>query len=166
VAGQYVPQDKGKPGTYIFRAMYTDKGAGKIAPVTGSKVVTLRDAKIPAVAADASAKTMKFKVDGIGEILVSTGPGGYARYDAIDLTGIKNLSVMATYMAGQTVGGQLELRTGSVTGPLLGSVEVNATKAYNFPLNVSGVHDVYLVFVNDKVKEGALYALMNLNFQN
>jgi cytochrome c len=146
--------------------MYTDKGAGKIAPVTGSKVVTLRDAKIPAVSADASAKTMKFKVDGIGEILVATGAGGYARYDAIDLTGIKNLSVMATYMAGQTVGGQLELRTGSVTGPLLGSVEVNATKAYNFPLNTTGVHDVYLVFVNDKVKEGALYALMNLNFQN
>jgi cytochrome c len=166
VAGQYVPQDKGKPGTFIFRAMYTDKGAGKIAPVTGSKVVTLRDAKIPAVNADATAKTMKFKIDGVGEILVATASGGYARYDSIDLTGIKNLSVMATYMAGQTVGGQLELRTGSVTGPLLGSVEVNATKAYNFPINASGVHDIYLVFVNDKVKEGALYALMNLNFQN
>jgi hypothetical protein len=73
---------------------------------------------------------------------------------------------MASFMAGQTVGGMLELRTGSVTGPLLGSVEVNATKAYSFPISTTGVHDVYLVFVNDKVKEGALYALMNLNFQN
>jgi hypothetical protein len=105
-------------------------------------------------------------VDGVGEILVANGSGGYARYDAIDLTGIKNLSVMASYLAGQTLGGTLELRTGSITGPLLGSVEVNATKPYNFPINVSGVQDIYLVFVNDKQKEGALYGLMNLHFQN
>lgn len=166
VEGEYVPQDKGKAGTYLFAASYTDKGSGKIAPATGQKVVALRHPRVPAVSYDEVSKGMKFKVEGLGEILAATGDKGFAKFANIDLTGIKKISFMGMYMAGQTIGGNLELRTGSPTGTLIGSVEIKASKQYEIPVNVAGVKDLYFVFVSPTGAEGALFGLKDFLFEN
>ena len=166
VVGEYIPQDKGKSGTYLFAASYTDKGSGKIASATGQRVVALRNPRILAVTADEISKGMKYKAEGIGEILAATGDRGFAKFGGIDMTGIKNISISALYMAGQTIGGNLELHVGSPTGTLLGSIEVNSSKAYNIPVNSTGAQDLYFVFVNTKKVEGALFGLRELNFEN
>ena len=166
VNGEYVPQDKGKAGTYLFAASYTDKGAGKLGPATGQKVVALRNPTVKAVDFDQVSKGSKYKVDGLGEVLVATGDKGFAKYNGIDLTGIKNISFMGLYMQGQTVGGTLELRTGSPTGNLVGSAEINASNKFNIPVNISGVQDLYFVFVNPKGGDGALFGLKDFLFEN
>jgi cytochrome c len=76
VVGEYIPQDKGKAGTYLFAASYTDKGAGKLGPATGQKVVALRNPTIKAVDFDQVSKGSKYKVDGLGEVLAATGDKG------------------------------------------------------------------------------------------
>lgn len=101
-----------------------------------------------------------------GEVLVSMAPSGYARYDAIDLTGYKNLAVSLKFKEGYTHGGRLEIRTESILGPLLGSVEVFEYKDYNFPININGIHDIYLVFMNHKEEKGVLFLLSDLTFRN
>jgi cytochrome c len=166
VKGSYVTSDKGKPGTFIFSASYTDKGNGKMAPATGQKVVTLRDAKVAAVSLDASAKVMKTKVDGMGEIVAALGDQGYAAFNQIDLSGIKNIKVSAGVMAGVTVGGKLELRLGSPTGKLAGSIDIQSSGQFAMPVSVNGVNDLYFVFVNPNAGDKPLYALTEFYFEN
>jgi len=74
--------------------------------------------------------------------------------------------LMGLYMQGQTTGGILELRTGSPTGNLVGSVEINASKKFNIPVNISGIQDLYFVFLNPKGGDGALFALKDFLFEN
>ncbi len=164
--GSYVTADKGKPGTFIFSASYTDKGNGKMAPATGQKVITLRDARVAAGALDASAKVMKTKVDGLGEIVVATADKGYAAYNQIDLTGIKNIQVSAFVLPGQTAGGILELHLGSPTGKLVGSVDIQKAGQTSMAVNVAGVNDLYFVFVNPGAGDKPLYALKEFFFEN
>jgi cytochrome c len=166
VKGSYTTSDKGKPGTFIFSASYTDKGNGKMAPATGQKVVTLRDAKVAAGSLDASAKILKTKVDGLGEIVVALGDQGYASFNQIDLTGIKNIQVSAFVLAGQTVGGKLELHLGSPTGKLVSSVDIQKIGQATMPVSVKGVNDLYFVFVNPEAGDKALYALKDFYFEN
>jgi cytochrome c len=166
VKGSYVTSDKGKPGTFIFSASYTDKGNGKMTPATGQKVVTLRDAKIAAGSYDSNVKTMKTKVDGLGEIVVALGDQGYAAFNQIDLTGIKNIQISAFVLAGQTAGGKLELRLGSPTGKLAGSVDIQKAGQVTMPVSVSGVNDLYFVFVNPGAGDKPLYALKEFFFEN
>jgi cytochrome c len=165
IKGEYVTSDKGKPGTFIFAATYTDKGNGSIAPATGTKVVTLRDAHVAAINYDNSSKAMKMKVDGMGELLIATGDKGYAQFSSIDLTGIKSVKIFAAYLEGTTAGGKLELHTGSPTGPLAGSIEINASKQFDMPLSVTGVNDLYFVFVaNPNAGDKPLYAIKEFYF--
>ena len=166
VKGAYTTSDKGKPGTFIFSASYTDKGNGKMAPATGQKVVTLRDAKVAAGSCDANAKTMKTKVDGLGEILVATGDQGYASFNQIDLTGIKNINISAFVLPGQTAGGKLELHLGSPTGKLAGSIDIQKAGQTAMPVAVTGVNDLYFVFVNPGAGDKPLYALKEFFFEN
>jgi cytochrome c len=164
--GSYVTSDKGKPGTFIFSASYTDKGNGKMAPATGQKVVTLRDARVAAGSYDTNAKTMKTKVDGLGDIVVALGDQGYAAFDQIDLTGIKNIQIAAFVLPGQTAGGKMELHLGSPTGKLVGSVDIQKAGQVTMPVSVTGVNNLYFVFVNPAAGEKPLFALKDFLFEN
>jgi cytochrome c len=135
-------------------------------PATGQKVVTLRDAKIAAGSYDSNVKTMKTKVDGLGEIVVALGDQGYAAFNQIDLTGIKNIQISAFVLAGQTAGGKLEMRLGSPTGKVAGSVDIQKAGQVTMPVSVSGVNDLYFVFVNPTAGDKPLYALKEFFFEN
>jgi len=137
-----------------------------MAPATGQKVVTLRDAKVAAGSLDGSAKILKTKVDGLGEIVVALGDQGYASFNQIDLTGIKNIQVSAFVLAGQTVGGKLELHLGSPPGKLVSSVDIQKIGQATLPVSVNGVNDLYFVFVNPEAGDKPLYALKEFFFEN
>ena len=108
---------------------------------------------------------MKMKVEGLGEILIATGDKGFAQFANIDLTGIKSVKVLANYMEGTTAGGKLELHTGSVSGPLVGAIDINASKQFDIPVNVSGVHDLYFVYVaNANSGDKPLFAIKEFYF--
>lgn len=76
--------------------------------------------------------------------------GDWLRFDNINLSGISNMDAR---IATRNAGGTIEVRTGSLTGTLIGSVNVSNTGGFqNWTTvntnisNVSGTQDVYLVF--------------------
>ena len=76
--------------------------------------------------------------------------GDWLRFDNVNLSGITNMDAR---VATRTTGGTIEVRTGSTTGTLIGSIDINNTGGYqnwrtlNTAIsNASGTQDVYLVF--------------------
>ncbi|GAA4973698.1 ThuA domain-containing protein [Actinoplanes utahensis] len=86
-----------------------------------------------------------------GQTLGYVDPGDWAAYNGVDLTGVT--SVEARVVSGGA-GGAIGLRTGSPTGPLLGSVAVPNTGGWSTFADVSGTlanvpsgtHNLYLTF--------------------
>ncbi len=86
----------------------------------------------------------------------------WLRFDDIDLTGAQSVDLR---IASNFAGGTIQIRTGSATGTLIGSVSVSYTGGHQewetvstSISNVSGVQDVYLVFTG-----GSGY-LFNINW--
>ena len=76
--------------------------------------------------------------------------GDWLRFDDVNLSGMSNMDAR---VATKNTGGTIEVRTGSATGTLIGSIDVNNTGDFqnwttqNTTIsNVSGTQDVYLVF--------------------
>ena len=76
--------------------------------------------------------------------------GDWLLFEDVNLSGITNMDAR---VATRFAGGTLEVRVGSVTGNLIGSINVTTTGGHqnwttlNTSIsNVSGVQDVYLVF--------------------
>ena len=74
----------------------------------------------------------------------------YAQFNEIDLTGVKNITLIVGKDE-RLKGGDIELRTGSPDGPVLGKVSV-MEKQYGFTLPSStsktpqsGIQDLYFV---------------------
>jgi cytochrome c len=165
VKGEYLTKDNGKAGTYMFSASYTDRGANKIGALTGSKTYTLRSAKIKANTYDSQKETMKYKVDGIGEVVIATTDKSYVSFNDIDLTNIGAFTIMATASDDRTSGGKIEIRLDSPTGQLLGTGDVD--KGMPKPNKISiaptaGFHNLYLVFTNPNNGGKPLFALMDI----
>ncbi|MCY7340922.1 MAG: ThuA domain-containing protein [Pseudonocardia sp.] len=86
-----------------------------------------------------------------GQTLGYVDPGDWAAYSGVDLTGVT--SVSARVVSGGA-GGTIGVRTGSVTGPLLGSVVVPNTGGWTTFADISaalsgvpsGPQDLYLTF--------------------
>ncbi len=114
---------------------------------------------------------MKFKLPAGNEIVVASTDGGYVVYDNIDLTGISKLKVNASVAKGRTVGGTLEVRADSPTGPKLGSAEINegTMGEVEIPLQVPAdrrQRNLYLVFKNANADNKPLYSISTLEFMN
>ncbi|MBU1822405.1 MAG: PKD domain-containing protein, partial [Bacteroidetes bacterium] len=169
--GTYVPEAKAKEGTYIFTAAYTDKGNGPIGPMTGMSSVALRPAKMSATTFESGKGFSKYKLPAGNEIVVATADGGYVMYENLDLTGITKLKVGAASRKGMTVGGTLEVRADSPTGPKLGSAEISegSSGEVEIPLQVPAdrrQRNLYLVFKNANANNKPLYSISTLEFLN
>ncbi len=164
--GSYVPESP-KEGTYLISASYTDKGKGTISPATASQSVSLRSAKVKAVGYDDAKEQMKYKI-GSMEVLVATVVGGYFSFKNIDLTGVNSISSFAIANNPQIQGGALDIRLGSLTGAVIGTMQIKngSIGEVSTPIQkTEGINDVYFVFKNDKPEAGkALYALDWLQF--
>lgn len=97
-----------------------------------------------------------------GESVAYIEHDDWISFSGLDLSGMNALSVNAS---SQTAGGNIELRLGSETGTLIGSIDIESTGNWatyqTFSSNidrVNGVQDLYLVF------KGSAGYLFNLDF--
>ncbi len=158
-----------KEGAYIIQATYTDKGGKIVGPLTNTESVALRSSKVRAITYDDSKATSKFNVEALGgEIVVATEDGAYFGFKDIDMTGVKGLTIGAFSQKGQSVGGKVEVRTGSPTGVLLAEAEVSESNMMplKVSVNTTGQQNLYFVFKNPKAEGKALFGVSTIDFLN
>ncbi|QHT68811.1 carbohydrate-binding protein [Rhodocytophaga rosea] len=177
VKGSYtmaIPKgDKGE-GMYVVRAAYKDKGSNGIPAISAEKIMTLRNAKMPAGKAAKLEGVMKY-----GTVIIASTKGSSIGFTNIDLTGIEQIKFTAAAPKAQlnAAGGIIEVHLDSPTGKLVGQTDMMSPteggSLTNMPPPVvakisgaSGKHDVYFVFQNEKSPAGqALFVVMDLEFQ-
>lgn len=169
VKGSYVTKSQTKDGTYIFSASYTDKGKGTVPPLSSTSTITLRSAAMNALNYDDQKETTIIKVPQLNnkEVVVASTSGAYVVYKDIDLTGLSNVTLSALSMKGMSVGGKIQIRSGSPTGTLLGEAEIGESQMSpsKVKLNSSGVQDLYLVFVNPAAGTKPLFVVDTITFE-
>lgn len=181
VKGSYTAKlptgDKGK-GVYIMRAAYEDQGANGLPSLKSEQTFTMRNAKVDVHGFDTYEDINKMAFGG-NNLAIPAKSGSNMVLKQIDLTGIKELIVMATAPKPQlnAAGGKVEVHLGSAKGKLIGESKfLESTDKMDFkpnalsvPFNLAGVEtdklqDLYVVFVNPKA-EGSLMVVMGLEFK-
>ncbi|MDX2303065.1 MAG: PQQ-dependent sugar dehydrogenase [Microscillaceae bacterium] len=167
-------------GIYKISASYTDKGALGMPAQTIEKTLVLKNPTfLLGNAEDASKNIMRFKM-GENNLLIVTTSHTYAAFKQVDLTGIKQLSLIVAAPKQQlnSQGGIIEIRTGSPEGQLLGQttfieakddLEVFTGKKQPEPFQVpipaiQGFQDLYFVFKNENAK-GPLFIPFSVTFE-
>ncbi|QHT70061.1 carbohydrate-binding protein [Rhodocytophaga rosea] len=175
-----VPENSGDQGVFIVRAAYTDKGANGVPPAKAEEVLVLRNPKVTAATADKTQGIQKFKIPGFPvEMVIVMGAGGHVGFSKTDLTNINQIEFTVAAPKDQlnSAGGTIEIRLDSPTGQLIGEtsqIVTTDTPVMSTPPqqvkaklnNVSGIHDVYYVFKNDKVKNQPLFVLYTVQYHN
>jgi cytochrome c len=178
--GGYTPPDSAassNSGAVVLRAAYTDRGANGILGAAAETTVVLRAPTVVVATGELSAGVEKEEVDGIPfDVAVARRSGGFARLEAIDLTGISAvvLTMGAPAPHGAT-GGKVEVRVDSASGTLVGETEVlrPTPDSAGPPARMratltptAGVHDVYLVFRGDGASAGQLlFGVLTATFE-
>lgn len=153
----------------------TDKGASGIPGIRSEQVIVLRNAaNIPAAACDEMQDIQIYDALNSGiKWRVAQKTGAYITYKGIDLTGIGVVTVMGI-AAGDLyeAGGVVEVRLGSPTGTLIGSLPIELrpmgppVKYTTLIKPQTGKHDVYFVCKNDKAAAGQdLFMLSQMAFE-
>ncbi|MCE7042373.1 ThuA domain-containing protein [Dyadobacter sp. CY312] len=170
--------DKGK-GVFIVRAAYEDAGAGGLPSLRSEKSFVLRNAKMDVHGFDAYDLINKMTNSGMN-LAIPGKSGAYMLLKDVDLNAVKELQIMAVAPKPMVnaIGGKVELRLGSLTGPILGeSAFLEPTEKADFkpsiltvPVKIPGkpddkLHDVYVVFVNPKEQDGSLMVVMGTEFK-
>lgn len=170
-----IPKGESDQGVLLLRATYTDKGGNGMPSIRSGQVILLRNAaNIPAAACDEMQDIQIYDALSSGiKWRVAQKTGAYIAYKGIDLTGIGSVTVMGI-AAGDwyEVGGVVELRLGSPTGALIGSLPIQL-RPMGLPVKYTtqikpqtGKHDVYFVCKNDKAAAGQdLLMLSQVGFE-
>lgn len=132
VKGEYTPEipkgDDGK-GSVIIRAAFTDRaitGAKTIPAQTSEEMIVLRSPEMNAAEAPIvkGAELKALGVAGLGFSVVAFD-GSYLGFKQIDLAGINKLELNASAQKREgSVGGTIEVRLDSPTGPVVGTEKV------------------------------------------
>ena len=162
-------------GAVALRVTYTDGGANGLLGAAAETTVVLR---APTVVVSSGALTegaSKMTVPEVPiEITLANRAGAAVTFKRIDLSGVSAVVfVAAAPTQNQAIGGKVEVRLDSATGPLVGETGMilpspESTPApYRATLRpTAGVHDVYFVFQNDAAKIGQLlFAVMTATFE-
>ncbi|MRS59926.1 carbohydrate-binding protein [Larkinella terrae] len=179
IQGTYALDEQAK-GNLVFRASYTDKGANGLPAQTTETVLSLRNPTVAMGAADSQSKNiMLFKMGAqpYPNVIVQASDT-YVKFNQLDLTGIRELAfAVSTPSQISPVGGRIEVRLDSPTGPLVAQTDeivparehagaamfkAEMVKAKLTP--TSGAHDLYFVFKNDKVAKGMLFVPVTVQF--
>ncbi|SKC09424.1 ThuA domain-containing protein [Dyadobacter psychrophilus] len=182
VKGSYVAKvptgDKGK-GVYIVRAAYEDGGASGLPSLKSEKTLVLKNAKVDMHSFDVYEDIMKISNGGMN-LAIASKSGAYIVLKQTDLNGISELQLQAVAPKPQlnAVGGKVEVRLDSPTGPLVGSSEfLEPSEKLDFkpnllsvPIKVSDkadgkLHDVYLVFTNPAADGHSLMVVLGAEFK-
>ncbi len=174
--GTYTPAaTSAEEGSYVISASYTDRGNPVTGPLTGRKLIVLRNPRVQAETYAQSANADRKHQDGSSQSWVGDlKDGSWIAFPDIDLTGIQNLTFNAAALGGR--GGRIEVRSGSSNGPLLGTAQVEppaeggsgrgiSWRTFNAPLTgASGMKNLYFVIRNDQVKDKNLLVVDWIQF--
>jgi len=170
-----IPKGESDQGVLLLRATYTDKDGNGIPAICSEQVILLRNAaNIPAAACDEMQDIQIYDALSSGiKWRVARKSGAYIAYKGIDLTGIGAVTVMGV-AAGDLyeAGGVVEIRLGSPSGTLIGSLPLELrpmgppVKYTTTVKPQTGKHDVYFVCKNDKAAAGQdLLMLSQVRFE-
>ncbi len=125
--GEYilnVPQDDNGRGAYIFRAAYTDRGAGTIPPQTTDTVLVLRSPKLNPVKAEIiEGGALRDQLDEY--IFLTAKAGSYIGYKGLDLSNVKKILFKTNWHLYDIYpGGKVEVRLDRPDGELIGETTV------------------------------------------
>jgi cytochrome c len=167
VKGTYktkVPSSENDKGSFVFRAAYTDKGTKSAPAQYAEDLVILRNPIIGVAEADKSGG-VEFAPG--RTTATAKGSGSYIGLIKIDLTGIDSVELAAYAFGGMGpgLGGIIQIRLDLPTGTLIGQTDTIAPPASGSGRggrrgqrtkaaigDVTGIRDVYFVFVNEKAK--------------
>lgn len=148
LAGQVTPPKDGKLANGLLEATFTDMGRAPAGPLSSKALVRLRGRRLEVEKAD-SVEGPKI----MGKAIGSIGHGHHVKFSNIQLGVVGKVKVR---VASGGAGGKIELRSGTVDGPLLGSLDVVPTGGWDkwedhtFDVKPASpdTADVYVVFVN------------------
>jgi cytochrome c len=154
VKGNYTtsaPANATNKGSFIFRAAYRDRGAGKLASQLSESIVVLRNPYLPVNESNGN-KGFTFNND--RSVATVTDKGAYLLFRKIDLTDIKTIEVVGDKNAPD----QVEIHLGSPEGKLIG--RITRKQDNNGIVDISNVNvlsDVYFVFLQTGVNVKGVY---------
>ncbi len=151
-------------GEYTLVATYTDKGGTGIGPLTGTDIVTLRNAKVRTLNADAYVGFPRF-----GNRLGAGSHKAYVLLKGVDMTGIQSLTYEYSSL---NKAGEIEVRLDSYAGPVVSRTAYpvtgdwkttgQVTGAFDKPL--TGRHDVYVIVVKRDKPNTDIIQLNSIQF--
>ena len=176
--GAYIPPDSAAAsatGAVVLRAAYTDRGANGLLGTLAGATVVLRSPTVIIGGGELSEGAQQAPVPGVAfDGVLATRSGAFVRLKDVDLTGLSAVVFAAMAQARQgAIGGKVEVRLGSATGPLVGESGMIRPVADSTPAPframlqpTAGVHDVYMVFRNDEATLArALLVLLTATFE-
>jgi cytochrome c len=154
--------DNKDEGRYILTASYTDKG-GAITPLTTTRSLVLRPAKVFANSAD-----MYDKVAKINKVITVSDDHAYFMLKSIDL---KNIDQLVYNYSTRNLEGKIEVHTDSPTGTVISTFNFKPN-ADNTPVEQSasltdtqGKHDLYFIFTKSPANSKGWINLVWVNFE-
>lgn len=174
--GTYVPPDSASQGIVALRAAYADRGANGVPAAAAQKTIVLRAPTLIVASGDTVNGVQKYKGPEVPvEVTIGTRSGGFVGFRRIDLTGITAIIFPAVAPEPQlaAVGGYVEVRLDSASGPLVGQTDVirptatmGAPTLLRAPLApTQGMRDLYFVFRNADAPQGRnLFVLTTATF--
>jgi cytochrome c len=151
-------------GQYTLLASYTDKGGKVVGPLTGTDVVTLRNADVKAVYAD--------ELNGFNRFKDELSPGNhksFVLFRDVDLTDIKKLSFR---YGSKGIDGEIEVRMDSQAGPVICSAAYGDTGGWDklawlsgdIQKTVTGKHNVFIFAIKRIKPNDGILKLSDIRF--
>ena len=164
-------------GALVLRAAYTDRGANGMPAISKDETVVLRSPSVVVASGELAEGVQKQSAPEVPvTITIVSRAGASVKLKQLDLTSLSavTFSAIAPSRYG-ALGGMVEVRVDSVTGPLVGETEMirPSTDSAMRPVQLRvalkatpGVHDVYLVFRSPAAKgDGFLFGLLTATFE-
>ena len=178
--GDYAPPASAagaEKGAVVLHAEYTDNGANGLPGATADKTLVLRAPTVVIATGDLGEGVSKMQVPQMPvPMTMPSKSGAWARLKQIDLSGISEVVILATAPAQYAIGGKVEVRIDSESGPLLGETPMlPKSESLNTPPSplhaalkpTTGAHDVYFVFKNDEAKASQMIMIaLTATFMN
>ncbi|WP_245877839.1 PQQ-dependent sugar dehydrogenase [Spirosoma fluviale] len=180
--GTYTP-GKDDKGNLVLQASYKDRGANGLPAQLTEQAIVLRNPLVALGQSNSQSKGITLFKMGTQPypLVIVMGSDTYVKFDQLDLTGIRSMefAVAAPKAQLNAMGGRIEVRIDSPTGQLLGQtgdIPVNESKdpAAMFTPNmvkaaiipITGQHDLYFVFKNEKAGKAPLFVPATVQFSN
>lgn len=151
-------------GQYTILASYTDKGGKIVGPLTGTDVVTLRNADVKAVYADDLKGFNRY-----GNDLSLGNHKSFVLFKDVDLTNIKKFNFQ---YASKEIDGEIEVRMDSQAGPVICSTAYGDTGSWDklawlsadVQKPVTGKHNVFIFAIKRTKPNDGILKLSDIRF--